>query len=103
MLVAAAATPAPTGSEPEYSRCSQYLRPLGDLLETSARLAVADQLVMLWPQGDPPDNMRKFWKLLLRKNLPPNVLSGVSYAVFGLGDSGYVKYNVSQHDNQAAS
>lgn len=41
--------------------------------------------------------MRKFWKLLLRKNLPPTILSGVNYAVFGLGDSGYVKYNVSNH------
>ncbi len=49
-------------------------------------------------QGDPPDNMRRFWKLLLRKNLPPTILAGVNYAVFGLGDSGYVQYNVSdQH------
>lgn len=46
-------------------------------------------------QGDPPDNMRRFWKLLLRKNLPPTILAGTNYAVFGLGDSGYVKYNVS--------
>lgn len=46
-------------------------------------------------QGDPPDNMRRFWKLLLRKNLPPTILAGTHYAVFGLGDSGYVKYNVS--------
>lgn len=45
-------------------------------------------------QGDPPDNMRRFWKLLLRKNLPPTILAGTNYAVFGLGDSGYVKYNV---------
>lgn len=45
-------------------------------------------------QGDPPDNMRRFWKLLLRKNLPANILAGTNYAVFGLGDSGYVKYNV---------
>eukprot|EP00878_Enallax_costatus_P037405 GHUV01042247.1.p3 GENE.GHUV01042247.1~~GHUV01042247.1.p3 ORF type:complete len:124 (+),score=30.24 GHUV01042247.1:1675-2046(+) len=54
-------------------------------------------------QGDPPDNMRKFWKLLLRKNLPPSILSGVNYAVFGLGDSGYVKYNVSWQQVQTAS
>lgn len=39
--------------------------------------------------------MRRFWKLLLRKNLPPTILAGTNYAVFGLGDSGYVKYNVS--------
>jgi sulfite reductase alpha subunit-like flavoprotein len=50
------------------------------------------QLLLL--QGDPPDNMRRFWKLLLRKSLPPSILAGTAYAVFGLGDSGYVKYNV---------
>lgn len=38
--------------------------------------------------------MRSFWRQLLRKSLPPDVLGGVRYAVFGLGDSGYVKYNV---------
>jgi sulfite reductase alpha subunit-like flavoprotein len=47
-------------------------------------------------QGDPPDNMRRFWRLLLRKNLPGDLLAGLHYAVFGLGDSGYVKYNVSR-------
>eukprot|EP00775_Hariotina_reticulata_P011858 gene11858-12002_t len=45
-------------------------------------------------QGDPPDNMRRFWKLLLRKSLPATALIGMQYAVFGLGDSGYVKFNV---------
>lgn len=52
-------------------------------------------VVVVCSQGDPPDNMRRFWKLLLRKSLPPTILSGTNYAVFGLGDSGYVKYNVS--------
>jgi sulfite reductase alpha subunit-like flavoprotein len=47
-------------------------------------------------QGDPPDNMRRFWRMLLRKNLPGDLLAGLQYAVFGLGDSGYVKYNVSE-------
>jgi sulfite reductase alpha subunit-like flavoprotein len=40
--------------------------------------------------------MRKFWRLLLRKSLPPSTLAGLHYAVFGLGDSGYVKFNVRQ-------
>ncbi len=39
-------------------------------------------------QGDPPDNMRQLWRLLLRKSLPPDLLAGVRAAVFGLGDSG---------------
>jgi hypothetical protein len=47
-------------------------------------------------QGEPPDNMRRFWRFLLRKSLPPDSLSRTAFAVFGLGDSGYVQYNVSR-------
>lgn len=39
-------------------------------------------------QGEPPANMRTAWRLLLRKSLPPTLLSHMHYAVFGLGDSG---------------
>lgn len=31
---------------------------------------------------------------MLRKSLPPSLLSHMQYAVFGLGDSGYVQFNV---------
>ncbi|CAG8784006.1 7250_t:CDS:2, partial [Acaulospora morrowiae] len=41
-------------------------------------------------QGDEPDNMKKFWKFLLRKNLPNDILNQLKFAVFGLGDSSYV-------------
>ncbi|KAJ1922182.1 NAPDH-dependent diflavin reductase [Mycoemilia scoparia] len=44
-------------------------------------------------QGVEPDNMRKFWKFLLRKSLPQGILSSLEYAVFGLGDSSYEKFN----------
>ncbi|XP_059612042.1 NADPH-dependent diflavin oxidoreductase 1 [Phlebotomus argentipes] len=44
-------------------------------------------------QGDEPDNMRSFWRFLLRKKLPSDSLQGVKFAVMGFGDSGYVKYN----------
>ncbi|KAF0919056.1 hypothetical protein E2562_028278 [Oryza meyeriana var. granulata] len=44
-------------------------------------------------QGDPPDSMKGFWRYLLNKNLGTSWLEGVRYAVFGLGDSGYQKYN----------
>nr|CAG8461794.1 1193_t:CDS:10 [Entrophospora candida] len=44
-------------------------------------------------QGDEPDNMKKFWKFLLRKNLPKDILNQMKFTVFGLGDSSYVKYN----------
>eukprot|EP00884_Botryococcus_braunii_P004440 jgi/Botrbrau1/13998/Bobra.150_1s0009.1 len=45
-------------------------------------------------QGDPPNNMLHFWRFLLRKSLPANSLINMHYAVFGLGDSGYMNYNV---------
>ncbi|XP_059146403.1 NADPH-dependent diflavin oxidoreductase 1-like [Physella acuta] len=45
-------------------------------------------------QGDPPDNMRLFWKFLLRKDLPSTSLNQLQFAVLGLGDSSYLKYNV---------
>ncbi|KAJ6738837.1 putative proteinDPH-DEPENDENT DIFLAVIN OXIDOREDUCTASE 1 [Salix koriyanagi] len=44
-------------------------------------------------QGDTPDSMKLFWKYLLQRNIAKNWLEGVHYAVFGLGDSGYQKYN----------
>ncbi|KAL5227681.1 hypothetical protein ABZP36_015946 [Zizania latifolia] len=45
-------------------------------------------------QGDPPDSMNLFWRYLLQKKLGARWLEGVRYAVFGLGDSGYQKYNL---------
>ncbi|KAI8393659.1 uncharacterized protein BYT42DRAFT_551807 [Radiomyces spectabilis] len=44
-------------------------------------------------QGDEPANMKKFWRFLLRKNLPHDILSHLDCAVFGLGDSSYRKFN----------
>lgn len=44
-------------------------------------------------QGDAPDNMRAFWAFLLRKSLGADSLSDTTFAIFGLGDSGYAKYN----------
>ena len=38
--------------------------------------------------------LQAFWKFLLQRNLSQRWLEGVHYAVFGLGDSGYQKYNV---------
>lgn len=43
--------------------------------------------------------MQVFWRYLLQKNLSNHWLNGVPYAVFGLGDSGYLKYNVNMFIN----
>ena len=42
-------------------------------------------------QGDEPENMRRFWRLLLRKRLTADTLAGMKFGVIGLGDSSYPK------------
>ena len=37
--------------------------------------------------------MKKTWKFLLRKNLASSSLGHLDFAVFGLGDSSYPKFN----------
>lgn len=32
-------------------------------------------------QGEQPDNMKKFWKFLLKKNLPPDSLGNLRYVL----------------------
>jgi len=44
-------------------------------------------------QGEEPDNMKNFWKFILRKDLPLESLSKLRFAVLGLGDSSYPKFN----------
>uniref|UniRef100_A0A3P9HZ33 NADPH-dependent diflavin oxidoreductase 1 n=1 Tax=Oryzias latipes TaxID=8090 RepID=A0A3P9HZ33_ORYLA len=44
-------------------------------------------------QGEPPDNMKNFWRFLFRKSLPGGSLSRLDCAVLGLGDSSYPKFN----------
>lgn len=44
-------------------------------------------------QGEAPDNMRRFWRFLRRKDIPPGSLSATHFSVFGLGDSSYPVYN----------
>ena len=47
-------------------------------------------------QGDEPENMRRFWKLLLRKRLTADTLAGMRFGVIGLGDSSYPKSGVKE-------
>ncbi|ADM11470.1 NADPH cytochrome P450 reductase [Encephalitozoon intestinalis ATCC 50506] len=43
--------------------------------------------------GTEPFNMTKFWSFLSNSDLPGNLLSHLNFAVFGLGDSSYEKFN----------
>lgn len=44
-------------------------------------------------QGEEPDNMKAFWRFLLLRSLPPTSLVDLNFAVLGLGDSSYAKFN----------
>lgn len=44
-------------------------------------------------QGEFPSNARKFWTSLLKKKLSSTYLDGVTYALVGIGDSSYPKFN----------
>lgn len=44
-------------------------------------------------QGDPPANMKTFWRRLLGKSLRADLLQSLKYGVLGLGDSSYSKFN----------
>ncbi|RDA95132.1 hypothetical protein CP533_1865 [Ophiocordyceps camponoti-saundersi (nom. inval.)] len=50
-------------------------------------------VVSTFGQGDLPRNALVFWRKLLRKKLPPECLSQLSFTCFGLGDSTYVNFN----------
>ena len=45
-----------------------------------------------------PSNSLQFWDKINQSNLPNDFLSGVRYAVFGLGDSSYVYFNKAAKD-----
>ncbi|KAJ4300207.1 NAPDH-dependent diflavin reductase [Collariella sp. IMI 366227] len=63
---------------------------LADVLRTSLAIFV----VSTTGQGDMPKNTLKFWKNLRREKLNnSNCLRSLRFAIFGLGDSSYLKFN----------
>ncbi|XP_073837934.1 NADPH-dependent diflavin oxidoreductase 1 [Musca autumnalis] len=63
--------------------------PVQNLIEETLVLFV----VATTGDGDEPENMRNFWKFLLRRSLPSNSLEKLQFACLGLGDSSYSKFN----------
>ncbi|CAF0777867.1 unnamed protein product [Didymodactylos carnosus] len=43
--------------------------------------------------GDEPDNMRQFWRSIMRRTLTNKHLEHIYYTLIGLGDSNYPKFN----------
>ena len=63
-------------------------------LDELVTIPLAVFIVSTTGQGEPPDNMRKFWKALMSRHLPSSTFASLNYTVFGLGDSTYADYNV---------
>lgn len=82
------------GRESERRGCPVVVRSVDDY---DARCLPEEDTVIFvvstTGQGDTPDSMKVFWRFLLQKSLSKQWLEGVRYAVFGLGDSGYQKFN----------
>ncbi|RKP15214.1 hypothetical protein BJ684DRAFT_7334 [Piptocephalis cylindrospora] len=60
--------------------------------------SLSDETIILFAvattgQGEEPRNMKRFWRAMLQRHLSPTLYSHITYAVFGLGDSGYAKFN----------
>ncbi|KAK0572444.1 hypothetical protein LWI29_031550 [Acer saccharum] len=82
------------GREAERRGCPVVVRSMDDYDAKSLPWEdIVIFVVSTTGQGDAPDSMKVFWRFLLQKNLSKHWLKGVHYAVFGLGDSGYQKFN----------
>ncbi|XP_071722157.1 NADPH-dependent diflavin oxidoreductase 1 isoform X2 [Rutidosis leptorrhynchoides] len=82
------------GREAELRGCPAVVRSIDEY--DAASLPHEDTVIFVVSttgQGDAPDSMKIFWRYLLQRNLGASWLKGMHCAVFGLGDSGYQKYN----------
>lgn len=78
------------GYEPTVLSCEAFYRQLDGL----PGWPVVIWVVSTTGQGEAPPMLRALWRALLRRSLPADLLRGQRVAVMGLGDSGYVQYNV---------
>eukprot|EP00931_Biecheleriopsis_adriatica_P101064 TRINITY_DN76286_c0_g1_i1.p1 TRINITY_DN76286_c0_g1~~TRINITY_DN76286_c0_g1_i1.p1 ORF type:complete len:691 (-),score=147.29 TRINITY_DN76286_c0_g1_i1:72-2072(-) len=62
-------------------------------LEGLCKLKFGIFVISTTGQGDPPINMRRLWQELLTASLPPTLLCGLCFSVFGLGDTHYREFN----------
>jgi sulfite reductase alpha subunit-like flavoprotein len=71
------------------------LSQINTVVETPAEVnfELAIFVVSTTGQGEVPDNMKQFWKELMKKSLPRDAFDGLNFTVFGLGDSSYPVFN----------
>ena len=68
------------------------VRPLNSITSIDSLGTYVLFIVATTGDGEEPDNMRQFWRLIMRKSLAA-VLPHVHYGLIGLGDSTYPKFN----------
>ncbi|KAJ3064129.1 NADPH-dependent diflavin oxidoreductase 1, partial [Podochytrium sp. JEL0797] len=66
---------------------------VASLSEAASVSGVVVFVVATTGQGEMPRAMRRFWRFLMRRSQTRDALEGCDVAVFGLGDSGYAKFN----------
>lgn len=77
--------------------CSMDALELRYLFEVSTVLLVCSTT----GQGELPRNCRKFFRFLMKKNLPSDFLEHLKFSTCGLGDSSYVMYQMAVRKFQA--
>ncbi|CAN8062723.1 unnamed protein product [Agarophyton chilense] len=74
-----------------FSAIDEY--PLANLPNDANRGHKFIFIVSTCGDGHVPITMRNFWAFIRRATLPPSILSNLQFAIFGLGDKAYVKFN----------
>ena len=67
---------------------------LDDILDFLLDIKLAIFVVSTTGQGEPPLNMRGYWRGIMSKTLSKSIFSHLNFTVFGLGDSTYQHFNV---------
>ncbi|PXF48595.1 NADPH-dependent diflavin oxidoreductase 1 [Gracilariopsis chorda] len=67
--------------------------PIAKLLNHAASAHTFILIVSTCGDGHVPITMRNFWNFIRRSDLPAGILSELRFAIFGLGDRAYVKFN----------
>ena len=74
-----------------FSKIDDY--PLQRLLSDAQQGQLFVFIVSTCGDGETPPCMRKFWNFVRRRDLPSGILKPLCFAIFGLGDRSYVKFN----------
>lgn len=86
------------GREAKYRGFTVRVLPADCYMNMIDKLPTEDVVIFVMSttgQGEFPDTCCRFWKFLRKKSLARDSLCTLSCGVFGLGDSGYPKYNYS--------